>query len=173
MATALIIIDMQKGFFEPADPVYNANTLIDNVNKLINLAREARAKIMFIQHNGTKNHPVEEATEGWQLAQKVNVTPDDIKITKSYPDAFLNTSLNEYLNKYGIKKLIIAGLKTEYCIDTTCRRAYSLGYEVTLVSDAHSTYDSQIISAPQVIAHHNELIGNLFGFAIPTHQIVF
>jgi nicotinamidase-related amidase len=102
----------------------------------------------------------------------INITPDDIKITKSDTDAFLNTNLNDYLNTYGITKIIIAGLQTEYCIDTMCRRAYSLGYEVTLVSDAHSTYDNRI-SAPQMIAHHNEIISNLFGSTIPTNQILF
>ena len=173
MATALIIIDMQKGFFNPKHLVYKADILIDNINKLINLARAERVKVIFIQHNGGKNHPLEENTEGWQLIDSINIAPDDIKITKSDTDAFLHTSLNEYLDKCGITKLVIAGLQTEYCIDTTCRRAYSLGYEVTLVSDAHSTYDNQSISAPQIIAHHNALIGNLFGSVIPTHQISF
>lgn len=44
------------------------------------------------------------------------------------------------------------------CIDTTCRRAFSLGYKVTLVSDAHSTWNSQVITAQQIINHHNSVL---------------
>ena len=44
---------------------------------------------------------------------------------------------------------------TEYCIDTTCRRAVSLGYDVTLVADAHTTHDNDLLPAEKIIAHHN------------------
>jgi nicotinamidase-related amidase len=54
-------------------------------------------------------------------------------IKKETPDAFHKTNLHQKLKSKGIEKLVIAGLQTEYCIDTTCRRAYSLGYEVVLV----------------------------------------
>jgi len=47
---------------------------------------------------------------------------------------------------------------TEYCVDTTCRRAISLGYDVTLVSDAHTTVDNKLLTAAQIIAHHNALL---------------
>lgn len=47
---------------------------------------------------------------------------------------------------------------TEYCVDTTSRRAISMGYDVTLVSDAHTTIDNKLLTAAQVIAHHNSLL---------------
>ena len=62
----------------------------------------------------------------------------------------------------GVKNLIITGMQTEYCVDTTCRRAYSLGYRVTLVKDAHSTWGTDLLTAPQIIAHHNEVLGGWF-----------
>jgi len=58
---------------------------------------------------------------------------EDVMIKKETPDAFHKTTLHQKLKSKGIEKLVIAGLQTEYCIDTTCRRAYSLGYEVVLV----------------------------------------
>jgi nicotinamidase-related amidase len=51
---------------------------------------------------------------------------------------------------------------TEFCVDTTCRRATSLGFDVTLVGDAHLTRDTDILSAAQIVAHHN-LVLNDFG----------
>jgi nicotinamidase-related amidase len=58
--------------------------------------------------------------------------------------------------------LVVAGIQTEYCVDTTCRRAYSLGYDVTLVQDGHSTWDTPDLCAPQIIAHHNRTLGGWF-----------
>jgi nicotinamidase-related amidase len=49
---------------------------------------------------------------------------------------------------------------TEYCVDTTCRRATSLGYDVTLVSDAHLTRDSEVLPATSIIAHHNFVLAD-------------
>lgn len=58
---------------------------------------------------------------------------------------------------------MITGVQSEICIDTTCRRAYSLGYDA-LVEDGHSTYDTTLLSAPQIIKHHNHIIGEWFPF---------
>ena len=62
----------------------------------------------------------------------------------------------------GIGHLIIAGIQTEYCVDTTCRRGCSLGYEVTLVEDAHSTWDTEHLTASQIIDHHNQVLSGWF-----------
>lgn len=64
-------------------------------------------------------------------------------------------------------RVVIAGFKTEVCVDTTCRHAFSLGYHVTLVADAHSTSDRDELSATQIIQHHN---GNLHG--LDNHEFV-
>ena len=61
-----------------------------------------------------------------------------------------------------INRVVIAGIQSEICIDATCRRAYSLGYDVTLVKNGHSTYNSTVLSASQIIEHHNEIIGQWF-----------
>ena len=73
----------------------------------------------------------------------------------------------------GIHKLIIAGIQTEFCVDTTTRRAYSLGYQVTLVQDAHSTWDTENITAAQIIAHHNLTLGGWFAKLCPAAEVAF
>ena len=57
---------------------------------------------------------------------------------------------------------------TEYCVDTTSRRAVSMGYDVTLVGDAHTTFDNELLTAAQIIAHHNALLN---GFDAGAHTI--
>ena len=79
------------------------------------------------------------------------------------PDAFYKTNLHQHLSTHGIKKLIIAGIQSEFCVDTTCRQACcSLDYDVTLVIDAHSTWNTDLLTAPQIIAHHNSLLSDWF-----------
>jgi nicotinamidase-related amidase len=68
--------------------------------------------------------------------------------------------------------VIITGVQTEYCVDTTCRRAYSLGYHVVLIRDAHSTYDTNTLTASQIIAHHNNILGGWFAELKETSEIM-
>ncbi len=58
-------------------------------------------------------------------------------------------------------------------MDTTCRRAFSLGYDVTLAADAHGTWDEGGLSAAQIVAHHNEIMGNGFAKVVPSGQVSF
>ena len=86
----------------------------------------------------------------------------DVIVQKQSPDAFHETSLHDELTKRQVEHLYVAGLQTEYCVDTTCRRAFSLSYRVTLVEDAHSTWDSPVLGAQQIINHHNQVLGGWF-----------
>jgi len=54
------------------------------------------------------------------------------------------------------------GAQTEVCVDTTCRRAFSLGFEVTLVSDGHSTWENATLTADQIIRHTNDTLAGWF-----------
>ncbi len=65
--------------------------------------------------------------------------------------------LDEKLKGNGINELVICGLVTEGCVDTTIRRAFSLGYNVEVARDCHSTTDNSVISAEQIIRHHNQV----------------
>ena len=83
---------------------------------------------------------------------------------KTTPDSFLKTELETLLSSRGITRLVICGMHTEFCVDTTTRRALALGYPVVLVSDAHTSAGNQAISPQQVIAHHNATLANLSSF---------
>ena len=66
--------------------------------------------------------------------------------------------MDEELHKREITRLVIAGLATPMCIDTTVRSAVSHGYNVILIQDAHSTLDSEVLKASQIVAHHNDVL---------------
>lgn len=160
--TALLVIDMQVGNFSKSNPIYKGNELITKAQSLIAMFRSAQMPIIYVQNNGGSGDPDEYGTPGWKIHPSIAPVEGDVVIQKRTPDAFHKTNLHRELKSRKIKKLVIAGLQTEYCIDTTCRRGFSLGYDVILVKDAHSTWDSSRFTAQQIIEHHNHILGGLF-----------
>jgi nicotinamidase-related amidase len=162
--TALLAIDIQLGMFASPliPPVHNGEALLAKIAGLILRARALRMPVIFVQHCGGKGHPLEEGTEQFKIHSAVTPERDDLVVQKHFCDSFQNTSLERELMSRNISSLIIAGIATEYCVDTATRRAFSLGYKVALVQDAHSTWGANGLKAEQIIAHHNRVLGELF-----------
>ena len=78
-------------------------------------------------------------TAAWQLADGLEVQTNDVRSRKRTPDAFLRTPLHELLQERGIGQLIVCGMHSEFCVDTTTRCALALGYPVILVPDGHTS----------------------------------
>lgn len=157
--TALVIIDVQKGLFTIEDfPLYKEDVLIRNIRTLIKKAHSTGVQILFIQHNELKGKRLETDTENWKIHPSIAPKSKDITVQKYNSDSFMNTVLDEELKKKKITRLVVAGLMTPMCIDTSVRSAVSHGYDVVLIQDAHSTIDSEILKAPQIIAHHNDIL---------------
>lgn len=155
---------MQVGVFDGSSipPVSGAQKLLSNVSLLIERAREAAVPIIFVQHKAVPGHPLEYQTEGWHIDPEMGISNESIVVEKQTPDSFYNTDLQENLLARKINRLILAGIQTEFCVDTTCRQAFSLDYEVTLAEDAHSTWDTDQLSASQIINHHNFTLSEWF-----------
>ena len=171
--TALLIIDVQECNFTDSEPVHRGSKLLANINTLVSRARAAGILVVYVQHCGLKGAIDEPGTAGWEIHAAVHPVKGDVVIHKRHPDAFQETNLRDELESKSIRKLVVAGIQTEYCVDTTCRRAYSLGYDVTLITDAHSTWDSDQLSAAQIIAHHNEVLSGWFVELKETDEIQF
>jgi len=171
--TALLIIDMQLGNFQGSDPVYDGKKLLYKVQCLIDRARDKGIPIIYVQNTGGKGDPDEYGTPGWEIHPTVASRKEDAVIEKDTPDAFHKTTLHQKLKSKRIGRLVIAGLQTEYCIDTTCRRAYSLGYDIILVKDAHSTWNSPSLTAEQIIGHHNQVLSGWFVTLKSENEIEF
>jgi nicotinamidase-related amidase len=171
--TALLVIDVQVCNFEGSAAVYKGADLLSKIGALVNQARAAGQPIVYIQHCGSEGAIDHPGTPGWEIHPVIAPIKGDLVIQKRHPDAFQETNLLRELESMGVKRLIISGIQTEYCVDTTCRRAYSLGYEVTLVQDAHSTWDCHHLTASQIIEHHNTVLGGWFVKLKAANQIEF
>lgn len=148
MNTALLVIDAQRSLLDEGP--WEKEVLLRNIGRLIHDARLNGATVAFIRD--TRVEP--DGTIDSGLDRK----SDDLVISKDFCDSFLNTPLHDCLQAAGVTKLVICGMQTDYCIDTTCRRAASLGYEVQLISDSHSTFDHEHLSAAEIISHHNRIL---------------
>jgi nicotinamidase-related amidase len=174
---ALLIIDVQVGLVE-LTPAEVQSRVLPRIGTLVAKARASGTPVIYIQHDGSKGHVLEPGTRGWDIHPSVKPSADEPIIRKRESDSFYETLLEEELKKRGITHLIIAGGMTEYCVDTTCRRATSLGYDVTLASDAHLTRDNGVLSAATIIAHHNLVLddfgaGDHVTTVKPVDKIVF
>jgi nicotinamidase-related amidase len=163
--TALVIIDVQVGLIEPA---YQGKQVLEHINTLLAQARSHHIPIIYVQHDGPKGDSLEVGTPTWHIHPSIAPQEGDVIVHKRASDSFYDTSLQEVLSAKGIKHLVVVGGQTDYCIDTTVRRATTMGYNVTLVGDAHTTEDGNVLTAPQIIAHHNDTLN---GFSTDNYRI--
>ena len=163
MKSALLIIDVQQGLCEGEDQAFGSVALIGRINSVAQKMRQAGLPVVFIQHESGPGY-LEHGTPAWQLADGLHTEPGDRLVRKTTPDSFLRTELQELLQAQGVGDLIVCGMHTEFCVDTTTRRALALGYPVVLVEDGHTSAGNAVLTAPQVIAHHNATLTNISSF---------
>jgi nicotinamidase-related amidase len=163
MSTAVLIIDVQQALCSGEQAAFEASRVIERVNMVAEKARSAGAPVVIIQHE-TAEGPFQHGGRGWQLAAGLETTPTDLRVRKRATDSFHQTELHSLLQGLGVTDLVICGLQSEFCVDTTTRRALALGYPVVLVADGHSTMDNGVLSAAQISAHHNSTLANISSF---------
>jgi nicotinamidase-related amidase len=157
--TALLVIDAQVGIIEGPSigPVYQHATLVGTMKNLIEQARSRSIPVLYVQDVDV----AEEGSHAYAIHPDIAPLSGETVILKQATDSFHGTDLHEQLQALGVNHLIIVGCKTEFCIDSACRKATTLGYDVTLVKDGHSTTDNQVLTAEQIIAHHNTCLHGL------------
>ncbi|MDQ0273286.1 cysteine hydrolase family protein [Cytobacillus purgationiresistens] len=160
--TALLIIDFQIGSFHKKKSLFKSNELLKNIQTLITQARIKNIPIFLTKHNGKQGSCNQKGMPGWSIHPSIQLTGDEVIIEKDFPDSFQQTDLESHLASKNINHIVIAGIQSEICVDATCRQAFSKGFEVTIVEDGHSTFNSNNLTADQIINHHNEIFKKWF-----------
>lgn len=163
MKSALLIIDVQKALCSGEWSAFDIDRVIGRINAVASKARAAGAPVFLIQHE-EDDGPLQHGTEGWQLDERLVIEPGDVRIRKTATDSFHRTELQSLLQSHAVDNLVVCGLQSEFCVDSTVRAALALGYPVLLVADAHSTLDNGVLAAAQITAHHNATLANLGSF---------
>ncbi|BAI72633.1 isochorismatase hydrolase [Azospirillum sp. B510] len=118
-------------------------------------ARDAGIPVILVQHDGNSGHRLATGTAGWALRPEIAPQEGDMVVHKTECDSFFATDLEARLRARGVDRIVVGGCMTQFCVDTTVRRAVSLGYDVTLIADGHGTADRGGLRFDQIVAHHN------------------
>lgn len=161
-ATAVLVIDAQVGVFETDPAPLDKPGVLARINHVTSAARTAGASVIFLQHDGDAREKwLTPFTTEWQLHPSLRIEGDDRIIRKTACDGFYRTELEDHLRRRAIETLVITGYATDFCVDTTIRSAASREYNVIVVADAHTTKDRPVLTATQIVAHHQWLWSHL------------
>ena len=163
---ALLVIDVQK------DVVANAvktSQVISNINSLISLARSSNAPVIWVQHS---DDYLVKGSPGWEIVDDLKPLPNEVRIYKTHSSSFVETDLQANLESLSIKTLVVTGAQTDYCVNATSNAGVELGYQVTLVSDAHTTENSETTKAIDLIEDKNSTFAQI-GEVLKAAEILF
>lgn len=156
---ALVIIDVQQGMFAfPELQPFEGEALVARLSALLARARAAKMPVIIVQHNGGVGSPLAADSPGFAFRPELSAAPGEMVVVKRNCSAFQDTDFEARLRAAGISHLIVCGMQSEYCVDTTVRAAFERGFAVTLVADGHSTFDTPDLGAAAIIAHHNRTL---------------
>lgn len=152
-SSALLVLDMQKYFMQSSSHAYipSAPAIISTVKSLIKLYRKKSKPVIFTRHINTdadaknmkiwwkqlisENEPESEIIEDILI-------PKPVIINKSQYDAFYQTQMEDYLNQHEITDIVVTGVMTHLCVETTVRSGFVRGFNVIVVADGVATYNA-------------------------------
>jgi nicotinamidase-related amidase len=166
--SALLVIDVQRALFEKTIPIYKAEELLHNIQRLVNRAHQSGSPVIFVQH--ANDSFLVKDSEGWQLHPALKPDAVDLIIHKQHGSALQDTPLQHELQSRSIDTLIVTGLVTHGCVKATCQDAQKHGYHVILVEDGHSNYHKQ---AAALIQEWNQKLRDEGIHLVPTLDLDF
>ncbi|PLY08557.1 MAG: cysteine hydrolase [Arcobacter sp.] len=179
MSKALIIIDIQNDYFEGgASELVNPIKASLRAKELLEYFRKNKIPVFHVQHINIREGAsfFLANTKGVQIHENVKPLEDEIIIEKNFPNSFLQTNLEAELEKQNIKELVICGMMSHMCVDSTTRAAFDLGYDCTLVHDACTTKDLEFegkeLKASEVHNSFMAAIGSVFDKLVCAEEIV-
>jgi nicotinamidase-related amidase len=140
--TALLLIDIQQGMDDPYWGPRNNPEAEANAARLLEAFREASIPVVHVHHRSVRpQSPLFPDKPGVEVKPEVAPKEGEPVFLKNVNSAFIGTPLQSWLEGQGIGRLVIVGLTTNHCVDTSTRMAGNLGFDPILVSDACATND--------------------------------
>jgi len=143
MNRALLVIDVQREYFDGAFPIRHPVGHLEAILEVMDAAKKANVPTVVVRHHQPDpDSPVfRKGSDLWQLHADVESRPRDALIDKQLPGSFTGTPLDAFLKERGVDTVCIAGYMTQVCCDTTARQAFHRGYKVEFLRDATGTLD--------------------------------
>ena len=141
MTRALIVIDIQESFRQrPNWQVVSNPRVADRAAQLVDSARARGDLVVWVLHAEPGTGGAFDPVNGHvRLIPPLEPRDAEPVLTKTAHNAFTTTRLQQLLTQHGVTELIVCGIRTEQCCETTARVASDLGYRVTFVTEATAT----------------------------------
>lgn len=169
---ALMIVDVQKAMFA-AGPPHDGEAVVARIAGLLARARRGGVPVFHVQHDGGPGDEFCRGEPGFAICDAVAPLPGEPVIVKTKRSAFAGTGLDGALRAAGVDHIVLSGMQTEFCINTTLLGAVDRGYGATMVSDGHTTFDNEIVPAEKIIALHHRIWQGKMADLVPAADIAF
>ena len=150
----LIAMDLQKGLVN--EGLYNFQHFLENTEKTIDAARENGVEVIYVQHDDGPGSGFSQGDEAFEIADQVAPHPGEKRFVKHHGSCFGNKDFTKYLEDAGEDTLIIMGLLTNFCVNTTVQSAFERGYKVIIPEGTNSTFDNQYMTGETAYKFFNE-----------------
>lgn len=171
MTKALIVIDVQESFRQRPNWAQTSNPrIVEQVDRLVTASRDAGDLVVWVLHSEPGSDTVFDPANGHvRLIDGLKSLDGEPVLTKTSHNAFTTTNLQQMLTAQGIRELIVCGIRTEQCCETTTRVASDLGFDVTFVTDATATHPiphwndpSKVLGVEEIIARTEYALAGRF-----------
>ena len=154
--TVLLVIDAQE--LMTTEKLYAYDTYIANVRDLIAEARENGAEVIYVRHDDGEGKPLSKGNAGYDIYSGFAPAAGERVFDKYVNSPFRDSGLLGYLLEKGVKRLVVTGLQTDYCIDGTVKCGFERGFEMIVPEYCNSTFDNVFMTAEQTYRYYNDFI---------------
>lgn len=179
MKTALLVIDIQNDYFPGGKLALPGSVNASlQAKRLLEYFRSYNWPVIYIQHISTRAGAsfFLPGTSGAEIHSNVQPLKDELVLQKHFPNSFRETNLRGILSALDASRLVICGMQTHMCIDSTTRAAFDLGYECYVVADACASrdlvYADRVISADTVHCAFLAALQGLYGKVMTGQEFI-
>jgi nicotinamidase-related amidase len=150
--TAVIVIDVQTGVMQTS---WNSDAVVSTISGLVDRARDTGTEVVWVRHSSGE---LPKGSPQWEIVETLTPAEGEAIVEKTHGNTFEDTDFEEVLAGNDIGHLVVTGAQSDACVRSTIHGGFARGYDVTLVSDAHTTEDLTEGGAPppeQVVSHAN------------------
>ena len=158
MSTILLVVDAQEGIVN--DKLYAFEKFETNVKKLITEARNNNIEVIHIRHDDGEGHPLHKGNTEFEIYSGFAPVNGEKIFDKTVNSPFRNSGLLKYLRDNNVKKIITAGLQTDYCMDANIKCGFEHGFEMIVPEYCNSTFDNDFMTAEQTYRYYNNFMWN-------------
>jgi nicotinamidase-related amidase len=170
---ALMVVDVQKAMFASGRTPHDGLAVVARIAQLLARVRQSETAVFHVQHDGGPGDEFCRGERGFEICDAVAPLAGEPVFVKTKHSAFAGTGLENALRLAGIDHIVLTGMQTEFCINTTLLGAVDRGFRMTVARDGHTTLDNEILPATKIIELHHRIWQPKMADLVPAAEIEF